>query len=434
MTASDIDEFRGSLGHRHYHSMTIEQWQAGTINLVCDSADSLAELPHPWHIEVPDTYADDPNIYQILLDLHTRADLRVGDIITGIKRSSLTNVGYIAKIFAGEYNVKESELSNGQVKQTLTRVPNIINANIVQEIPHSSEALAAELRKHGHILVRSGISIDEQHVLKLLGNGEAMDYRYGNTAREHVKGSKSLKVTAWPKELMLPAHNEMTYHLEFPKSIVFLCKEPSEYGGETSIYDCAKAFKALSPVMQKKVTHHNVVCCKRYVEHVDHSRYPSWQQVLGEGTSCENIIEHFVSLGYQCTQIQETDQGRTTTVVETSLTRPMVYYYHGEPCLHASMIPLVPYWYGQLWPDKVPPLTAIWDNGEPITPAEFHELHDAMLSARIRYGGWQKHDVLILDNPRVAHGRLPFMGNRVIGVLMTQPAHFVLTNGQWQVV
>ena len=56
-----------------------------------------------------------------------------------------------------------------------------------------------------------------------------------------------------------------------------------------------------------------------------------------------------------------------------------------------------------------------------------------MLSARISYGGWQKHDVLILDNPRVAHGRLPFIGNRVIGVLMTQPAHFTVADAQWTV-
>ena len=126
--------------------------------------------------------------------------------------------------------------------------------------------------------------------------------------------------------------------------------------GETSIYDCAKAFKALSPTLQKKVIRHDVVCCKRYVEQHDHSRYPSWQQVLGEGASCKDIVEHFVSIGYQCQQLQEDDQGQMTTVVETRLPRPMVYRYHGEPCLHASMVPLVPYWYGQLWPDQVPPL------------------------------------------------------------------------------
>ncbi|MEM9217298.1 MAG: TauD/TfdA family dioxygenase [Cyanobacteria bacterium P01_F01_bin.150] len=434
MIINDSKRISSSSERQPYHSITLKQGQGCTANLIDDFVDSLAELPHPWHIEVPDRYADDPDVYQCLVDLHTRGDICLGDRITGAKRSCLTNVSYIAKIFAGEYDTSEFESVDGQIQQTLTRVPIILNGNIHPQMPESIEDLATELKKHGHILVRSGTSVDEQQILALLGNGQAMDYRYGNAARTQVKDSNSLKVTAWPKELMLPAHNEMTYHLEFPNHLVFLCKEPSEFGGETSIYDCAEAFKALSPAMQQKVTHHDVVCCKRYVKAVNHSCYPSWQQVLGEGTSCEEIIQHFVSIGYQCQQLQEEEQdGTMTTVVETRLLRPMVYQYHDEPCLHSSMVPLVPYWYGQLWPDQVPPLIAIWDNGEPITPAEFHELHDAMLVARIRYGGWQKHDVLILDNPRVAHGRLPFIGNRVIGVLMTQPTSFTLADKQWQV-
>lgn len=434
MTISSDEKIGIVSDHRHYYSITLDPSKRGIANLTSDLTAPIAVFPHPWHIQIPDAYSDDPNIYQYLVDLHTRGDIRIGDMITASKRPRLMNISYIAKIFAGDYNTHECERPNGQIQQTLTRVANLGNANIHREMSQCAEEVIAELKKHGHILVRSGKPVDEQHVLQALGNGQAMDYRYGNTARDQVKGSKSLKVTAWPKELMLPAHNEMTYHFEFPKSIVFLCKEPSQYGGETSIYDCAKAFEALSSAMQQKVTHHDVVCHKRYVEQHDHSRYPSWQQVLGEGTSCEEIIEHFVAIGYRSKQLQEEDQGEVTTVVETNLTRPMVYHYHGKPCLHASMVPLVPYWYRQLWPDKVPPLTATWDNDESITPEEFHELHDAMLSARISYGGWQKHDVLILDNLRVAHGRLPFIGNRVIGVLMTQPAYFALNDNQWQVV
>ena len=231
MVNIDIERAKSFSECKHYHSIIIEQGQRGTVNLTCDSAYSLAELPHPWHIEVPDPHSDDPDVYQHLVDLHTRGDIHVGDRVTGTKRSCLTNVSYIAKIFSGEYHVSETELSNGQSQQTLTRIPSISNANIHQEMPQCTEELAAELKEHGHILVRSGTSVDEQQILTLLGKGQAMDYRYGNTAREQVKGSQSLKVTAWPKELMLPAHNEMTYHLEFPKSIVFLCKEPSEYGG-----------------------------------------------------------------------------------------------------------------------------------------------------------------------------------------------------------
>lgn len=398
-----------------------------------DFEQSISKLPHPWHIEISDLYADSLDVYHSLVKLHTRGDIKIGDFITGTKHSSLKNISYFAKIFAGEYDVIESELSGKRVQQTLIRKSNIITANIRPDMPASRQEFIEEIKKHGHILVRFGKSVDEQHVLRFFSDKPTMDYRYGNTARKNIKESELLQVTAWPKELMLPAHNEMTYHFEFPQNLIFMCKQPSKHGGETSIYDCAKAFKALSKAMKKKVINHSVICYKRYVEQSDHNRYPSWKQILDHATSCEDIIEHFASIGYQCQKIQESYQDRIITVIETSLTRPMVYRYQDKLCLHASMVPLLPYWYGQLWPNKVPPLTATWDNGEPITPEEFHELDDALLSTRISYGGWQKHDVLILDNPRIAHGRLPFIGSRVIGVFMNQPIHFDCNSGAWEV-
>ena len=68
---------------------------------------------------------------------------------------------------------------------------------------------------------------------------------------------------------------------------------------------------------------------------------------------------------------------------------------------------------------------------ESFTYEEFYELDEAILLSRIRYGGWQSNDVLILDNIRIAHGRQPFIGKRLIGVLMAQPTRFTDEDGQW---
>ncbi|MEO0870066.1 MAG: hypothetical protein AAFY17_16875, partial [Cyanobacteria bacterium J06642_11] len=205
MTVSSDKNLSVASEYRHYGSVTVVSSQGLTANLTSDL--SLAELPHPWHIQVPDADSDDPEIYQRLVDLHTCGDIHIGDVISGIKRPCLTNVSYVAKIFAGDYSANENELANGQIQQTLTRVVNVANANIHRELPRSAEEITTELKKYGHILVRSETPVNEQHILQLLGNGEAMDYRYGNTAREQLKDSQSLKVTAWPKALMLPAHN-----------------------------------------------------------------------------------------------------------------------------------------------------------------------------------------------------------------------------------
>ncbi|MCB0376289.1 MAG: TauD/TfdA family dioxygenase, partial [Sinomicrobium sp.] len=266
------------------------------------------------------------------------------------------------------------------------------------------------------------------------GTGKPMDYnRYGTTTRKKIKNSKALQVTPWAKEVILPAHNEMTHHTEFPKNMAFLCKEPAQYGGETAIYDCARAFENLSPEMQQKISNRNVICRKRYVESASDLRYISWKQVLGEDTTREQAMEHFSSLGYQCHSIQEKENGKTLDILEIHLLRPMVYQYRGKTCLHASMIPLTPFWYWQIWPGKTPPLMVTWENGEPLSYEEFYELDEAVLAARIRYDGWKKHDVLVVDNPRIAHGRLPYTGERLMGGLMAQPARFIQNEAQWQV-
>ncbi|EAY30233.1 hypothetical protein M23134_08055 [Microscilla marina ATCC 23134] len=394
---------------------------------------SSTQWAHPWHIVLSQQHSENRAIYQKLTELHTQGAIAIGDTITAISSATPTStddVVHLAKLFAGEYQVTKQNLPEGQIKQTLTRIEPIINAHIVKQVPASSEALEVGLKQHGHLLVRTGQAIDDAKVLKLLtGKGKAMDYRYGNVARQKIKGTSALQVTPWSKELCILPHSELTYHTKFPKYISFVCKVPAEHGGETAIYDCAKAFDVLSPDFQAKATQHNVIFRKRYVQSSGHDRYPSWQQVMGEGSTANDFMTHFNALGYNCVQLQEEDN----KVIETQLTRPLVYQYQGKKCLHSSIVGISPYWYQQVWPGKTPPLTVTWDNNEPFSIAELRHMEEALLLARISYNNWQKHDVLFLDNLRVAHGRLPFTGKRVTGALMAQPAQFVKTDEHWNV-
>lgn len=388
---------------------------------------TLEELSHPWHIQISDDLANNPELYQKLVKMHIAGDIQVGDKITGIWQANLCNICYIAKIFDDEYEVLTESAASKAGQKTVVRVPGNIGANIHTELPASPNELKSEFEQYGHIIVRPGKVIEEEKILEIFGPHELIDYRYGNTERKQIQGSRALNVTAWPEELMIPAHSEMTYHLEFPKLVVFICKETSQYGGETSIYDCARAYQNLPSELKAKIQNRDALCCKRYVKSKQHHRYPSWCQVLGANASAEDAIEHFHLLGYSCEKFQEEEPDGCVTVVETRLQRPMVYRYRNMLCLHASMVALTPYWYDQLWPDDAPPLIAVWDDGTAISQEEFYMLHDAMLSARISYGGWQQHDILILDNPRMAHGRLPFIGRRQIGVLMAQSLSFSST-------
>ncbi len=403
------------------------------------SEQSVNEWPHPWHIALTAEQCEDRDLHQKLTNLHMQGDIQVGDVLTMVKRPnsvrpSLEHAGYLAKMFAGEYVVQEEQLDSGAIRQTLTRIQSTINANVLSEVPANSSVLETELQKHGHVLVRVGEPVEENKVLKLLiGDGKPMNYRYGNTNRKKVKGTSALEVTPWPEHLNILPHSELTYHTEFPKRMSFICHVPPEQGGETSLYDCAVAYDLLPTALQEKLTQQNVSFRKRYVYKLDQSRYPSWQQVLGEDATANELMAHFRDMGYDCVLFQENDNGELIDVVETQLTRPLVYEYHGRRCLHSSVIGIAPYWYKRMWPDKQPPLTATWENEEPFLMSELSQMEDALLAARIRYNQWREHDVIILDNPRIAHGRLPFKGERVIGALMAQPAQFVKQDGQWTV-
>lgn len=398
---------------------------------------SPAEWSHPWHISLSKQHSENYTIYQKLAELHTQGAIVAGDTITVIKPSAPSETdgaGYLAKLFAGEYQLTEQNLPQGQVRQILIRTEPTINAHIVKELPASAEALENELTQHGHLLVRNGQAIDDHKVMQLLtGEGKAMDYRYGNVARQKIKGTSALQVTPWAKELCILPHSELTYHTDFPKNVSFICKTPAEHGGETTIYDCAKAFAALSPEFQAKAKQQNVIFRKRYVQASNHERYSGWQHIIGENTTADDLIAHFTAKGYHCELLQEEDNGTMLEIVETQLLRPLVYHYQGKPHLHASIIGIAPYWYAQVWSGKTPPLTAVWGNGEPFSIGELRHMEDALLNSRILYNNWQENDVLFLDNLRIAHGRLPFTGKRVTGALMAQPSRFVQADEQWTV-
>ncbi len=73
-----------------------------------------------------------------------------------------------------------------------------------------------------------------------------------------------------------------------------------------------------------------------------------------------------------------------------------------------------------------------WDNGRTLPEEQLQEMEEAIKSARIfYYDEWQKNDLLILDNLRIVHGRLPFVGERLVGVLMGRKACFKFTANGW---
>lgn len=59
----------------------------------------------------------------------------------------------------------------------------------------------------------------------------------------------------------------------------------------------------------------------------------------------------------------------------------------------------------------------MYGDGTPIEPSALNAIHRACDRAKVAFP-WEKHDVLLLDNMLVCHGRNPYKGERAILVGM----------------
>jgi alpha-ketoglutarate-dependent taurine dioxygenase len=66
------------------------------------------------------------------------------------------------------------------------------------------------------------------------------------------------------------------------------------------------------------------------------------------------------------------------------------------------------------------PFNTFYGDGSPIEPYVLDEIKRAYDEETVTFI-WQTHDVLMLDNMLVSHGREPYLGQRKIAVAMGQP-------------
>ncbi|AOY80722.1 TauD/TfdA family dioxygenase [Moorena producens JHB] len=241
---------------------------------------------HPWDLVLSKEDSQQPETWEKLKKLHILEEIKPGDRISTETGDITNNLGRLAKMFAGEYRVIDHTLADGNFKQELLRISPSSTANICHEIPASTEQLESQLNEHGHILIRTGQPLNEGKILELIGGTERlMNYKNGLNQRKKVPDSIFSDVTPWSKEEEILPHNELSHHTEFPKYVSFICKQPAQYGGETTIYDCQQAFANLSPSFQKQATEINVIFVRKHVEQRNHKKYDSsWQAILAKNS------------------------------------------------------------------------------------------------------------------------------------------------------
>jgi alpha-ketoglutarate-dependent taurine dioxygenase len=243
-----------------------------------------------------------------------------------------------------------------------------------------------------------------------------MPYNERSTPREQ-KGDRVYTSTEYPSDQAIALHNEFSYALAWPMRICFYALVPPEEGGETPIADGRRVYDRIAAEIRDRFVSKGVMYVRRYGWGVD----LSWQEAFG--TSDPQGVERYC----RDNQIQFEWEGPklTTRQVRAAVTRHPVtgemVWFNQAHLFHPTNLPADVYRSMQKIMDGHLPREALYGDGTPIETEELREVRAAFEAVKVVFP-WEKHDVLLLDNVLINHGRSPYRGPRTILVAMGQPS------------
>jgi alpha-ketoglutarate-dependent taurine dioxygenase len=254
------------------------------------------------------------------------------------------------------------------------------------------------------------------------------DYAGGGTPRGTVVG-KVYEATQLPPVQRLPLHQEMSYLPHYPTKLAFYCATPAETGGETILGDIRRIAKDLPPEIVERVRRAGILYSRNFRhpdstfgnERLDH-RHKTWVQ----GFMTEDPAEVNRSAAQMGLDVEWLKDGSVTThfrapgFAHHPVTGEEVWFnltgvasYDGDEELQR----LIREHYA---PDAPHYADTTLGDGSPFSDTD-REAISAAYNKNVVEEGWQRGDVLLVDNMYVCHGRNPYTGKRDTQVILLGP-------------
>lgn len=221
--------------------------------------------------------------------------------------------------------------------------------------------------------------------------------------------------TPYPKHLEIQFHNEASHTQSWPSRQLFFCLEPAPAGGEWTLSDGREVVKQLPPQMLQRFREQGLVYRRRFIRGLD----ASWQQFF-KVESLQELRDKIAPSGYEVDAPSDNDvtvSYRTKAVLDLP-ERDTAAWFNQILLHHPDALPAeVDGMLSKHFRRDQFPRTVFFGDGSSI-PAEWIRTIDQVLTACSVRIQTQLNDVLLVNNLLMAHGRLPYTGNRQVRVAL----------------
>jgi alpha-ketoglutarate-dependent taurine dioxygenase len=274
------------------------------------------------------------------------------------------------------------------------------------------DELDSLLQVHGGILFR-GFALngaeDFRACAECLG-AQPFDYVGGNTPRTPI-AQDVYTSTEYPASEVISMHNEMSYLPRWPRRLFFYSLVPAQKGGQTSLANSRDVLRSIpadivSRLRAKKVNYiRNFQPAKRLGK--------SWQATYL--TDIREEVEQIIASQGSTHAWLPNGVLRVTTHCEPMLAHPQTgdeLWFNQVHQWHPSALPApIRAMYEDALGTGHLPHDCAYGDGEPLEEEALSEIRRALETNKLLFD-WQRHDLLMIDNMLMMHGREPFKGER----------------------
>ncbi len=198
--------------------------------------------------------------------------------------------------------------------------------------------------------------------------------------------------------------------------IFFYCVRPPERGGTTPLADCRRVWRLLSPPLRERLRREGLIYVRNYAPGLD----VSWQDFFRTREPSE-VEARLAAAGAEW-EWRAGGEGlrvrqRSQAAARHPLTGEEVFFNQMQLHHVSSLRAEVRRSLEEMFGEEEMPRNVYYGDGGRIEEEVMEEVGRAYEAAAVDVG-WERGDVVMLDNMLVAHGRRAYEGERKVVVAM----------------